>query len=118
MVLPGVTRDSVLDLAAAHSSETYLPFITSSTKVYPQETSFSMDDLRGWAANGRLEEAFCVGTAVVVASIGRICEDGREPLVLPEQQHGMGPVAHAMYTRIIAIQEGREVWKDWSVSCL
>lgn len=115
-ILPGVTRNSVIALAAAHSSETPLPNLAPSMRLHIHEAKITMADLLSSSAAETLLEAFCVGTAAVVASVGRIGYEGKD-IVLPEQKGGLGPVSGAFHERITAIQEGRYKWEDWSVSC-
>ena len=64
------------------------------------------------SASGKLLEAFCVGTAVVVAPVGRIRYEGKD-IVLPSER----PLANALYEKIIGIQVGELEWKGWSVKC-
>ena len=66
-------------------------------------------------------EAFGAGTAVIVASIGKIgfgYGSGRGKdmdMVLPEYEGGLGPIAKAFRKRILDVQEGRESFKGWGV---
>ncbi len=55
-ILDGVTRDSVLTLAAEHGLE-------------PVERLISMDELRDGLADGSITEAFAAGTAAVITPI-------------------------------------------------
>lgn len=73
-----------------------------------------MDDLSRWSSDGKLLEAFGAGTAVIITSIGKIGFKG-ENIILPEHKSGLGPIANAFRTRILDIQEGKEVWKNWGV---
>lgn len=116
-ILPGVTRDSVLALLRAHGAETTLPGLPATQKFHTHERSFTLTEAAELAKAGRLLEAFTVGTAVVVASVGSIGVEGRETIQLPKHEGAKGPVAHAIYDRVTAIQEGREQWRDWSVVC-
>ena len=115
-ILPGVTRDSALTLLAAHPSKSVLPGLPETQKVYPQEAQLTMADLRKFSEEGRLLEAFGVGTAAIVTAVGRIGFEGKD-IILPEHEAGMGPVANALYNRIIDIQMGDLEWEDWSVVC-
>lgn len=76
-----------------------------------------MAELAQWATEGRLVESFSVGTAVVVAGIGRIGSEGREDILMPKVEGPRGLIANAIYDKITAIQEGRELFEDWSVVC-
>lgn len=114
-ILPGVTRDSVLTLANAHTArEITLPGLEETLHLHAHERPFTMTDLLRWSADGKLLEAFGVGTAVIIASIGKIGFKG-EDTILPTHEGGLGPIAKAFRTRILDIQEGREQWKNWSI---
>lgn len=115
-ILPGITRDSCLALAAAHPSRTILPHLPSTLRLYAREDTITMTDLARWHAEGRLLEAFTTGTAVIVNGVGRIAYDGKD-IVLPEHEGGRGPVTLALYERILDIQEGKVEWEGWSVPC-
>ncbi|TFY62449.1 hypothetical protein EVJ58_g3859 [Rhodofomes roseus] len=115
-ILPGVTRDSCIALSAAHPSRTTLPHLPETLHLHAHERTLTMSDLKQWHAEGRLLEAFTVGTAVVVTGVGRIGYDGTD-IVLPEHACGRGPVARALYERIVEIQEGKFEWEGWSVVC-
>jgi branched-chain amino acid aminotransferase len=130
-ILPGVTRDSALALLRAHSPENpAIPFscdVTQASRIHVHERTFTLSELIKWAIEGRLLEAFGVGTAVVVCPVGRIGyptvdADGSEKtlledILLPEYDNGLGPVGHAIWKQIVDIQEGRVEWGDWSVVC-
>jgi branched-chain amino acid aminotransferase len=55
-ILDGVTRDSVLTLAAEHGLE-------------PVQRTIDLDELRAGFADGSLTEAFAAGTAAVITPI-------------------------------------------------
>ncbi|PCH42999.1 branched-chain amino acid aminotransferase II [Wolfiporia cocos MD-104 SS10] len=115
-ILPGITRDSCLALAGAHPSRTVLPHLPETLRLHPQERPVTMSDLAQWHAEGRLLEAFTVGTAVVVTGVGRIGYQGKN-IELPIHEGGRGPLAQALYERIMDIQEGKVEWEGWSVPC-
>ena len=56
-ILPGITRDSIIKLAAERGIAT-------------DERPYSMDEWRADAATGRLTEAFACGTAAVITPVG------------------------------------------------
>jgi branched-chain amino acid aminotransferase len=56
-ILPGITRDSIIKLAAERG-------------VTTDERPYSMDEWRADAATGRLTEAFACGTAAVITPVG------------------------------------------------
>ncbi|KIP07318.1 hypothetical protein PHLGIDRAFT_35481 [Phlebiopsis gigantea 11061_1 CR5-6] len=116
-ILPGVTRDTVIALMKAHGSKTNLPEIPSTQKIHIYEESITVSQVAQWASEGRLLEAFTVGTAVVVASVGRIGVEGKEDIQLPQHESSMGPVALSLFEKITSIQEGREQYEDWSLVC-
>lgn len=111
-ILPGVTRNSVLDLISAHPSKSPLEGLSTTQKLYTHEQTMTMENLRDFAANGTLLEAFCVGTAAIVAPVDRIGYDDKD-ILLPAET----PVANALCKRIEAIQEGRFEYGGWSVKC-
>ncbi|KAI0829948.1 D-aminoacid aminotransferase-like PLP-dependent enzyme [Trametes gibbosa] len=115
-ILPGVTRESVLDLATAHPSSTVLPGLSPSLHLHPIEHVLTMPDLQMWLSEDRVLEVFAVGTAVIVVPIGRIGYQG-EDIILPSFEGGLGPVGRALHTRLTDIQDGRFDWENWSVMC-
>ncbi|OCH84707.1 branched-chain amino acid aminotransferase II [Obba rivulosa] len=115
-ILPGITRKSVLALAAAHPSHTVLSGLPDVVRLHAHERELTMSDLRTWSAEGRLLEAFATGTAAIVAGIGRIGFEGSD-IRLPENEGGLGPVAKALFERITDIQTGRTEWENWGVLC-
>ncbi|KAI0326601.1 branched-chain amino acid aminotransferase II [Cubamyces sp. BRFM 1775] len=115
-ILPGVTRDSILALAAAHPARMTLPELAPEMLLHPSERTFTMQDLQAWVAEGRLLEMFSVGTAVVVQPIGNIGYEGKD-IALPTFEGGRGPIGKALYERLTDIQDGRFEWAGWSVRC-
>lgn len=116
-ILPGLTRDACLDLLATHTSKSPLQDLSPSVRVHIHEVPFSIGDLYTWSSQNRLLEAFGVGTAVIVTSVGIIGYEGKPDILLPEYSGKMGPVAKALYGRLTDIQDGRAQYKDWSVPC-
>ncbi|KAI0737617.1 branched-chain amino acid aminotransferase II [Daedaleopsis nitida] len=116
-ILPGITRDSMLALAAAHPSRMVLPGLSEKMHIHTAERTITMPELEAWLAEGRVVEVFAVGTAVILAPIGRIAWSGKE-IVLPTFEQGRGPVGKALYERITDIQDGLFPWEDWSVPCV
>ncbi|KAG7440060.1 branched-chain amino acid aminotransferase II [Guyanagaster necrorhizus] len=100
-ILPGVTRMSVMELLQKRGTQV-------------AERKVTMTELKALSAQRRLSEVFLMGTAIIVASVGRIgLEGGEGDLVLP----GPTPVADAMKKSLLEIQEGRVEFEDWSVIC-
>lgn len=116
-ILPGVTRDSCIALVKAHGADMALPGLQPSVKLHLHERAITLTELTTCADEGRLLEVFTVGTAVVVASVGRIGCEGKKEITLPQHDGMFGPVARALYDKITAIQEGRDRYQDWSVVC-
>ncbi|EGN94184.1 hypothetical protein SERLA73DRAFT_188784 [Serpula lacrymans var. lacrymans S7.3] len=110
-ILPGVTRASCLIIAADPSfQEKY------KLRLHIHERTFTMKELMQWSEQGKLVEAFCVGTAVSVGSVNRIGFEGKE-ITLPLNGAVLGPVSYAIREQVLGIQEGRVQWEDWSVLC-
>ncbi|KAI5834785.1 branched-chain amino acid aminotransferase II [Schizophyllum commune Tattone D] len=117
-ILPGITRQSILELADAHTAgRTELPGISPSTKIHTHQRLITLPELRELNTSGKLLEVFACGTAVVVVPIGRIGYK-EEDIELPKYIEGYGPVAKGLWERLVAIQEGRFEWEDWSMPCV
>lgn len=99
-ILPGVTRDSILQL-----SRNLGEFKVS-------EKTYTMPQLAKAIDEGRVIDCFGAGTAAVVSPIKSINYKGKDYL-LPEQQT-LGPYAKRMWDAITDIQYGR-IEKEWSV---
>ena len=111
MILPGVTRDSVLGLLRAHESgESPLPNLP---KIHVSEREIKMQELQDAAAQGKLVEVFGAGTAAVLSPVDRIGYMGKD-IHVPVTSSGFGPVAEVMLNRMSAIQWGK-VEHPWSV---
>ena len=115
-ILPGVTRASVISLLTAHPTETSLPELSNNMHLHTREQPITMPEIAAWSESGRLSEIFCVGTAVVVTAVSRIGWKGKD-IVLPEYSKALGPVARALWERLVDIQEGRIEWQGWSTPC-
>jgi len=116
-ILPGLTRASCLELLASHTAtKTALPGLPSTLRLHTHEQPLTMAQLGAWADEGKLLEAFGVGTAVIVAPVGKIGFEGRDIRVKVHEK-GLGPVGMALWERIVEIQEGRVSWGGWSVAC-
>ncbi|KAH9487398.1 Branched-chain-amino-acid aminotransferase, mitochondrial [Psilocybe cubensis] len=116
-ILPGITRESTLALADAHtSSKITLPGVPATKKIFTHERPVTMAELAKHVDAGRVLECFGVGTAVLVAPVGRIGWKGRD-LVLPVYEGGLGPIGKGLEQTILAIQTGRQEFEGWSVPC-
>ncbi|GAA5906656.1 hypothetical protein JCM6882_008086 [Rhodosporidiobolus microsporus] len=122
MILPGVTRDSVLGLARAHADPSN-PFRLEGLpdKLVVSERQITMAEVRQAAIEGKLMEVFGSGTAAIITSVERIGyqakgAEQREDIKVPvEGGAGMGPIAGAMYECLQQVQYGDVAHSNWSV---
>ena len=91
-ILPGITRDSVLKLAA------HLGY-----KV--EESRLAIDEVFEDMKAGRLTEAFGTGTAAVISPVGELCFKGEKQKV---GDGGIGRITQQLYDTLTGIQLGRE----------
>jgi branched-chain amino acid aminotransferase len=89
-ILPGVTRDSVIELARHWGMKV-------------SERRLTIDELFAAHANGTLKEAFGSGTAAVISPIGEFNWAGK---VITVADGGIGPLAQRMYDTLTGIQYG------------
>jgi branched-chain amino acid aminotransferase len=94
-----------------------LNFLNPDVAVRVHETPFTVGDMYKWSSEGRLLEAFGVGTAVVVAGVGAIGLEGHPDIDMPEYNGGLGPVAKSLHNRLTDIQEGKIDFGDWCYVC-
>lgn len=114
LILPGVTRDSVLQLARAHADSTHpLKIAGIPDDLVVVERQMFMDEICTAVQDGTLVEIFGSGTAAVISSVERIGFQGQDYRV-PCVEEGMGQIARAMLREIESRQYGR-VDSDWSV---
>jgi branched-chain amino acid aminotransferase len=90
-ILPGITRDSIIQLAK-----------DAGTLV--REEPYTIDQWRKDAASGKLKEAFACGTAAVISPIGKVCSASGDFLI---SGGAAGPVAMGLRKQLIDIQYGR-----------
>ncbi len=90
-ILPGVTRDSVLRLA---------PDLGYTVR----EEKLDIDEVLGDIRKGRITEVFGIGTAAVIAPVGKL---GDEKDVAVINNNESGPVAKHLYQALTDIQYGR-----------
>ncbi|MFJ4685165.1 branched-chain amino acid aminotransferase [Streptomyces sp. NPDC088789] len=90
-LLPGVTRDSLLTLAAR-------------TGYRVRQEPVSIDQLLADCASGAVTEMFACGTAAVVAPIGVLRDDKGEWTIGDGQP---GPTTLALRERLVDVQHGR-----------
>jgi branched-chain amino acid aminotransferase len=91
-ILPGVTRDSVIQLA-------------KSWGVKVTERRLSMEEVMGAIAEGTLREAFASGTAAVVSPVGQIYYRGTEHFIGDGKA---GKLTERLYNEILQIQYGQK----------
>jgi len=89
-ILPGVTRDSVLELC----KEWGLPV---------KEEQISIDQIYEAHKKGILEEVFGTGTAAVISPVGQL---RWEDHIMMVQDGGIGPISQKLYDTITGIQLG------------
>ena len=89
-ILPGVTRDSVIRLAASWG-------------VKVAQRRVSMDEVMAAIAAGTLTEAFASGTAAIVSPVGHLHYRDREYRIGSGQT---GPLTERLYQEILQIQYG------------
>jgi branched-chain amino acid aminotransferase len=89
--LPGITRDTVIQLAKSWG----LPVT---------ERRVSVDELYEAHAAGKLEEAFGSGTAAVISPVNEFNWAGK---VITVAHGGIGEVSRKLYDAITDIQHGR-----------
>lgn len=111
MILPGVTRDSILHIAKDHVSGKYsLDTLPKDLEV--NEREISIHEVIEAEKSGALIEMFGAGTAAVVSPVDRVGYKGKD-IHIPAGD-GIGPIAKAMLERITDIQLGK-VEHEWSV---
>ena len=99
-ILPGVTRDSVLQLL----KEWGIP---------AEERRISVEELLEAQKIGKLEEVFGTGTAAVISPVGKL---RYKDDVMTIGDGGIGPVSQKLYDTITGIQTGKLADPlDWRV---
>jgi branched-chain amino acid aminotransferase len=91
-ILPGVTRDSVLTLLREW-------------KQPVEERPISVDEVVAAHASGRLQEAFGIGTAAIIAPIAAIGYRGKDMEIATGVADSL---SKKIYTRLTNIQTGKE----------
>lgn len=90
-ILPGVTRDSVIQLARHWG-------------ITVSEQRITIDEVIAAQDNGTLKEAFATGTAAVISPVGTIAYQGTEHQVGDGQ---VGELSQKLYDEIVGIQLGQ-----------
>lgn len=72
LILPGVTRDSVLTIARDHiAGKIHVPGLPEEGTFIVSERKMSMPELKRLAQEGRVKEVFGAGTAAIVTSVDK-----------------------------------------------
>lgn len=90
-ILPGVTRESVIQLAKHWD----MPV---------EERRINVDEIMEAGQNGTLEEVFGAGTAAVIAPVQEIHHNGHSVQIHADNR---GPVGQKLYDTITGIQRGK-----------
>lgn len=99
-ILPGVTRDSTVNLLKHWGYKV-------------SERKLSIDEVVAAADNGTLNEAFGTGTAAVISPIGELNYEGK---IMNINNGEIGAISHKIYDTITGIQYGKaEDPFGWSV---
>ncbi len=91
-ILPGVTRDSVIQLA-------------SHWGIKVSERPISIDEVIDAVCSGDMKEIFGTGTAAVISPVGEISYKEQSHTV---RNGGVGELAHRLYEEIVGIQYGEK----------
>jgi branched-chain amino acid aminotransferase len=91
-ILPGITRDSVLQIARSWGLDVL-------------ERPISIDKVVKGCEDGSLKEMFATGTAAVISPVGEICYKEKDFQVADGQT---GELAKKLYDEITGIQYGRK----------
>ncbi len=91
-ILPGITRDSVLQLARDWGLQV-------------NERMLSIDEVIAAAEDGSLQEVFSSGTAAVISPLGELNYKGKSVLV---NGGSTGPIAQRLFDELQAIQFGEQ----------
>ena len=90
-ILPGITRDSVLQILRAEGRPV-------------EECRISVDEIATARAEGKLDEAFGSGTAAVISPVGVLNIAGEDKVI---NNFEMGPITSYLYDKLTGIQYGR-----------
>ncbi|PCH43853.1 D-aminoacid aminotransferase-like PLP-dependent enzyme [Wolfiporia cocos MD-104 SS10] len=115
LILPGITRDSVLALAREHQyGKSSIPDLPEQSRFIVSERQIPMEEVKKAALAGTLVEFFGTGTAAVISPVSRIGYLG-EDVHIPTGPDGMGPVTRPLWKRLVDIQTG-VLPHPWSVA--
>lgn len=91
-ILPGITRDSIIQLAK------------EKLDIPVEERRISIDEVMQAGEEGTLEEVFGAGTAAVISPVKEVHHKGQS---IHLAQSGRGPIARKLYETITGIQRGK-----------
>jgi branched-chain amino acid aminotransferase len=99
-ILPGVTRDSVIELLKYWN-------------IPVREVKISIDEIYEAHERGELEEVFGAGTAAVISPVGELNWNGREIVI---NDYKIGQLSQRLYDEMTGIQLGRKTDPfNWTV---
>lgn len=99
-ILPGVTRNSVIELLKHWGQEV-------------SEERITIDELIEYHKKGQLEEAFGTGTAAVISPIGELFYEGQTYTL---NNNEIGTLTYKIYNELVGIQTGKnEDVFNWTV---
>lgn len=101
LILPGVTRDSVLVLDSLLQH-----ILRNETKYTVTEREILLSEVIERHGRGELLEVFGTGTAVTVSSVKNINFEGKNFEVPIDKQINFGKIAYSLKQRLADIQEG------------
>ncbi len=90
-ILPGITRDSVLQILRSEGKPV-------------EECRISVDEIVAMNNAGKLNEAFGSGTAAVISPVGVLNIGGEDKII---NNFEMGPITSYLYDKLTGIQYGR-----------
>lgn len=101
-ILPGVTRQSILELAPKLG-------------VRALEVDITLEDLQNASQRGLLREIFGCGTAAVICPVAKVLLGDQVSIDVPVRSDGIGPLAKAIWTKLTDIQYGRDpAYSHWT----
>lgn len=107
VILPGVTRDSVLALARDHASgKNPIKGLPKSLTV--SERPITMKEVKEKAQSGKVIEVFGTGTAAIICPVERIGYLG-EDITIPTGEAGIGDIAKGLLGEIVGRQDRKSV---------
>ena len=90
-ILPGITRDSVIQ-------------ILKDRGLTVHEERFTIEEVYKASDDGKLDEVFAAGTAAVISPVGEMMWKGRQIVINGGE---IGPMSQSLYDTITGIQSGR-----------